>query len=235
MRRTFALLLLALSACASYTKLEPRDRDRLERDLTGGAPRYLRLSYYVTPMFGDASRRLLTPVAPDEVRLLNDTSGQPLNPGPAQAILPAGTRARITRVEHPTAWVTAERVVYSPRYQPWIYLEVEGAPEGPPLVLVLRQGLDSPEDFKAELDRYLSERDLGPVLAALSEPVRQAVREKRAVVGMSADALEMAWGYPESIQRSFTEGVRNEEWTWPGDRRRATLANNRLIRFTAPQ
>ncbi|HET9450090.1 MAG TPA: hypothetical protein VFO83_04385, partial [Aggregicoccus sp.] len=125
------LCLLTAAGCASHTRLAPEERAALEQELAG-APRYLKLSFNVTPLFGDAGHRLLTPAAPDEVRLLDDTSGKPINPGPVQAVLPAGRRARIVKLEFPTAWAVAERVLYSPRTQTWVYVDVEDAPEGPP-------------------------------------------------------------------------------------------------------
>jgi len=193
---------------------------------------YLKLSYFVTPFFGDASRRLLTPSHPEDVRLLNDSNGKPLSPGQEQAILPAGRRVRVVKVEFPTAWAVTERVLYTPRTQPWVYLEVEGAPPGPPLVLVLRPQLDTNEEFRAELGRYLSPRDVAPRLAGFSESVQEAVRSKRAVVDMPAEALEMSWGYPETVRVSFQEQVRQEEWIYPSGARRAFLSNGRVSRLS---
>jgi hypothetical protein len=230
-------LLVVLAAllgvgCASHTALAPEERSALKQSLTGPrSERYLRLSSHVTPFFGDASKRLLTPSPPDEVRLLDDTEGKNISPGPVQATVPAGARVRITEVEFPTAWVVTERILYTPRTHPWVYLEVEGAPPGPPLVLVMPRQLKTPEEFHAELGRYLSEQDLGPLLGGFSEPVREAIRQKKAVVGMPAAALEMSWGYPELIQRNLEGGVRNEEWIYPGGRRRAFLTDERLIRI----
>ena len=228
-----ALLLLGLltcAGCASHTQLAPEERAGLEKELTG-SPRYLKLSFNVTPFFGDAGLRLITPAAPDEVRLLDDTRGNPIDPGPVQAVLPAGRRARIVKVEFPTAWAVAERVLYSPRTQTWVYVDVEGAPEGPPLVLVLPPRVDTVDAVRTEVERYLIERDPAAQLAAFSEPVRTAVARKEARVGMPEEALEMAWGYPERRIRSFQEGVRHEEWVYPGARRRAILTEGRVTRL----
>jgi hypothetical protein len=227
---TLLLGLLALAGCASHTTLQPQERAGLERELTG-APRYLKLSFNVTPFFGDAAHRLLTPAAPDEVRLLDDTSGKPINPGPVQAVLPAGSRARIVKVEFPTAWVVAERLLYSPRVQTWVYVDVEGAPPGPPLVLVLPPKTDTPDAVRTEVERYLVPRDLTAQLAGFSEAVRAAVTRKEARPGMPEDALEMAWGYPERRVRSFQDGVRSEEWVYPGGRRKAYLTEGRVTRL----
>jgi hypothetical protein len=224
------LALLTLVGCASHTRLAPEERAALEKELSGG-PRYLKLSFNVTPFFGDAGHRLLTPAAPDEVRLLNDTGGKPINPGPVQAVLPAGRGARIVKVEFPTAWAVVERVLYSPRQQTWVYVDVEDAPEGPPLVLVLPLGVDTVDAVRTEVERYLVERDPAGQLAAFSEPVRSAIARKEARVGMAEEALEMAWGYPERRVRSFQEGVRTEEWVYPGGRRRAFLTEGRVTRL----
>ncbi|MBJ6765604.1 hypothetical protein JGU66_33035 [Myxococcaceae bacterium JPH2] len=225
-----ALALLLGTGCASYTRMSPEDRSALEHRLTGvDAEQYLRVSSYVTPFFGDASRRLLTPYSPEDVEYLNDTQGKPISPGPVQATVPAGARVRISKVEFPTAWVVTERVLYSPRTWPWVYLEVEGAPNGPPLVLVLPPQLDKPEDFRAELEKYLSPRPLKPELDALPTLVREAVREKRLVAAMPADAVRMAWGPPETVRRSMEGTARLEAWTWPSRRRVASLSDGRLV------
>ncbi len=71
---------LSIASCAHYTSLSAEDRQGLERELTREqADRFLRLSYYVTPFFGDSSKRLLTPTPPGELHLIND-SGQRVRP-----------------------------------------------------------------------------------------------------------------------------------------------------------
>ncbi len=232
MKRLLVVLLALLGAgCKSHTQIAPEDRATLEQTLTGpGADRYLRMSMYVTPFFGDASKRLLTPYPPEEVLLLNDTRGKTLGPGPIEATLPAGAKARIRKVEFPTAFVMAERILYSPRTLPWVYVDVEGAPKGPPLVLVLPPTLKKREEFLAEVERYLVSQDPAAQLAAFSEPVREAIRQKKALPEMPAEALQMSWGYPERVQRTMEGTVRNEEWIYPGGQRRAFLSDERLVR-----
>lgn len=230
--RLSPLLALALaSSCASHVLIPPEQRASLERELTGTErDKYLRLSYFVTPFFGDASKRLLTPVPPEEVRLLNDTGGKPINPGPVQKVLPAGARARITRVEFPTAWVMTERVLYTPRTQPWVYLAVEGEAKGLPLILVLRPQIKTDQEFRAELERFLANEDLSPLLETWTEAVREAVRAKKALVDMPAEALEMAWGFPERKRITFEESVKKEEWQYTEGKRAAFLVDGRVTR-----
>ncbi|MFL5343325.1 MAG: hypothetical protein ACJ8AT_00935 [Hyalangium sp.] len=230
-RLLVVLVALVAAGCKSHTQIAPEDRASLEHTLTGPeADRYLRLSMYTTPFFGDASKRLLTPYPPEDVLLLNDTSGKTVNPGAIEATLPTGAKAHIRKVEFPTAWVVTERILYTPRTWPWVYVEVEGAPKGPPLVLVLRPHLKTREEFLAEVDRYLSSQDPAAQISAFSEPVREAIRQKKTVPEMPAEALEMAWGYPETIKRTLEGTAHNEEWIYPGGRRHAFLTEGRLVR-----
>lgn len=232
MKRLLAVLVALVAAgCKSHTQIAPEDRASLEQTLTGHeADRYLRLSMYTTPFFGDASKRLLTPYPPEDVLLLNDTSGKTVSPGAIEATLPAGAKVHIRQVEFPTAWVVTERILYTPRTWPWVYVDVEGAPKGPPLVLVLRPNLKTREEFLAEVDRYLSAQDPAAQIGAFSEAVREAIRQKKTVPEMPAEALEMAWGYPEAIKRTLEGTVHNEEWIYPGGRRHAFLTEGRLVR-----
>ncbi|WP_426731244.1 hypothetical protein [Myxococcus faecalis] len=227
------LVLTALAAgCGNYTRMAPDARTSLQRTLTGpDAEQYLRLSGNVTPFFGDSSKRLLTPYAPEDVHLLDDSSGKPISPGAVERTLPVGTKLRITKVEFPTAWVVAERVLYTPRTWPWVYLAEDGAkPDAPPLILVLPPNLDQPNDFRAELEKYLSPQSPKALMEAFAAPVRDAIREKRLVANMSADAVRMAWGPPERVRRSLEGAAKNEEWTYPGGRRKAFLSDGRLAR-----
>jgi hypothetical protein len=188
----------------------------------------LKLSYFVQPFFGDASKKLLSPVPPEEVRLLESTDGKPINPGPTEEILPAGTSIRIRKIEFPTAWVMAERVVYTPRTQPWVYVDVDGKPRTHPYILVLRPQIKSKQEFYAELERYVTAQDPSQVLAQWPEFVREAVRTKTAVEGMPAEALEMAWGYPEVRRMTYENSSQREEWIYAEGKRRAWVAEGRL-------
>jgi hypothetical protein len=236
MRRLLALsslLCLTLAAgCASQTLLSAEDRTKLQHDLTTGSAsvRYLKDSSNLTPFFGDSSKRLLTPYPPDEVRLLNDTQGNPINPGPVQAVVPAGTKVHVLKVEFPTAWVMTERVLYSPRTQPWVYLDVEGAPTGAPVVLVLPPKLDKPEDVLAELDRHLLPEDPSPRIARFQPRFQEALKKKQVLEGMPEAALELSWGPPETIRRTLDGQKANQEWTYPGGKRRVFLTDGLVTR-----
>jgi hypothetical protein len=233
--RSDALLCAALSiaGCAHYTSLSAEDREGLQRELTREQPnRFLRLSYYVTPFFGDSSKRLLTPTPPGELHLVNDL-GQRVRPGGVERVLPAGTTVRVLKIEFPTAWVVAHRPADTPRSLPWVYLQTTPSPSATPLILLLPSHIDSVDMFKAELDLYASVSDPSASLSRWSEPVREAVRTKNAIPDMPDDALEMAWGYPERKRVSYDGSTRNEEWIYSSGARVAYLVDSRLSTWSA--
>ena len=78
MKRLLVVVLAALwgADCKTHTQVAPEDRAVLEQTLTGPeADRFLRVSLYITPFFGDASKRLLTPYPPEDVLLLAEAAG----------------------------------------------------------------------------------------------------------------------------------------------------------------
>jgi hypothetical protein len=225
----WAAVLACSAGCASFNSLSQADEIEVKRDLSGrDADKFLALSFYVTPFFGDATKKLLTPVPPDEVRLLDDTSGHPILPGPVEKVLPAGTRVHVTQLEQPTSWAVAGRIVYTPRTRPWLYLAVEGEPKELPFILVLRPQIKSRDEMGAEVERYLAREDPARRMATWSDAVKEAARTKNAVKDMSAEALEMAWGYPELKQISFEGTLKKEKWTYPGEKRVAELIDGRV-------
>jgi hypothetical protein len=191
--------------------------------------RTFRLSMYGTPFFGDATKKFVTDVPPEMVRVLHHPDGSPAEPGAVEATFPAGTPVRVLRVEFPSAMVMNERILYTPRTLVWVYLDVGGTSKGsPPHVLVLRPGLNSENEFLAEVERYLSREDVAKQVRELPDGVRDGVLKKRAVIDMPSDALEMAWGYPE-LKRIELDGERRKEtWRWASGKRVAVLVDGRV-------
>ncbi len=233
MRGLVAVAVLAFTGCVTaQVAIPPTQVADLEREFNGDQ-RFLRVSMYLTPFFGDATKRLLTPVPPELVRLLDDTGGKPLTPGAVERTFPAGTAVRIIKVEFPSAWVMTERVLYTPRTLVWLYLDVAGTPKrAPPYVLVLRPGMKSAQEFLTELERNLTREDQGRRLEGFTDGVREAVRTKNAIIDMPAEALEMAWGFPESKKIELVGAQRKETWRWAEGKRTALLIDGRLTTFT---
>ncbi len=227
--------LFTLAGCSTvYTQLAPEDRSALERQLAGKeSVKNLRVSVYVTPFFGDESKKLLTPLPPEEVHLITQPNGDPVNPGKVEKVLPAGTRVRIRSVAFPTAYAVTERILYTPRHMTWVYLAVEGESDARPFVLCLRPTAKTQAEFLADIGRFLTDDEPSRLLGEYTESVKSAIREKTALVDMPGTALEMAWGYPEKKKKWFEDTNQNEEWSYPGGKRMAYLTNGRVTRVVA--
>jgi hypothetical protein len=225
--RSAAILLLLLGAgCFPRVSVPEQERQRASRELEGQR-RVTKVAVFVGPFFEDPSKLLVSDQPFQELDLLETMSGSVVAPPPAERVLPPGTPLRVDKVEFPTGWLIAKRVVMTPRYHPWVYLSLEGEPR--PLVLVLPQTLTSAEDVRVEIERVAGTTDPSPALQALPDRQRTAIARKDIVEGMSPQAIEMAWGYPE--KKVIDRPSNSEEWTWPGGKRKASLRQGKLVRW----
>ncbi len=220
---------LAAAGCAPRVTVPESERARTARELEGQR-RHARVALFVGPFFGDDTRRLVTDVPRDELDLLESPDGTPTPPPMPDGVLLPGTPLRIRAVEFPTGWIIATRVVTTPRYHPWVYLDVPG--DTRPGILVLPQTVATAEAARAEIDRLLGTEDRSAEFRALPEAQRAAIALKRPSEGMTPAALEMAWGYPEKKVVDRPAGT--EEWSWSGGKRTASLRDGRLVRWQAP-
>lgn len=221
-----AFALLAFVACAPRAVIPDAERQRVSAEITG-QPRWLRVAAYAAPLWGDRTKVLLSDVPLEELDLVETTGGAPVPPPAAEKVLSPGTAVRIRAVEFPTGWIIANRVVMTPRYHPWVIVDVPG--DSRPNVVVLSQTAVTFDEVRAELDRILSTDNPGALYAALPQEHRDAIGKKELVEGMSPRALEMAWGFPE--RKRIDRPAATEEWTWPGGKRKAFLQDERLVRW----
>ncbi len=230
MRRALLLVLVPASllcaACYPRASVPDTERALASRELEGQR-RSTKVALHVGPFFGDASKLLASDQPFEELDLLQTAEQEPITPPRAERILPPGTPVRVEKIEFPTGWLIAKRIVMTPRYHPWVYLSLAGEPR--PLVLVLPQTLATAEDVRVELERTLGTGDTAAAYQALPGAQRLAVAKKQLVEGMAPQAIEMAWGYPE--KKVIDRPARTEAWTWPGERRKAFLENDKLLRW----
>ncbi len=220
------LLLLALAGCVPRITISEGDRRRAVAELAGQR-RFLRIASYVGIFYGDQTKLLLSDAPTGELDLLETTGGEPIRPPAAAEILPPATPVRIRSIEFPTGMIIASRMILTPRYHPWVFLELPGHER--PAVLVLSQTVSSYDDVRAETDRVLGTDDPSAAFQALPQAQREAIARKELSEGMGPGALEMAWGYPEKKIIDRPSG--SEEWIWAGGRRRAFLQGERLLRW----
>jgi hypothetical protein len=227
MRRLAVVAALALlPACVPPSQLPPEGREVVVRSLAR-QPRYLRVAVYVAPFFGDGSRVLLSDRPVGELQVLESPDGSPITPPAATRILAPGTPVFVDGVQFATGTVAWSRPITTPRYNPWLLATVEGVAK--PAVLVLATESTSAADVLAEVGRVLTPDDPTAIYAALPESVRDAIREKALVEGMTREAVAMAWGYPDRIV--MDRPARTEEWHWTNSTRKAVFQDDRLVRL----
>jgi hypothetical protein len=117
----------------------------------------------------------------------------------------------------------------TPRYHPWVFLEIDGTTQ--PHVLVLPQTVATFEAVRDEIERLLVTDDPTATFDGLPQEHREAILAKKLVEGMTVRAVEMSWGLPE--RKRIDRPARTEEWTWPEARRRAFFQDDRLVRWEA--
>ncbi len=227
MRRSLPLLVVALLLTACFPRASVHDAERQRTRELECQLRYARVALFVGPFFGDATKLLVTDQPPGELDLLESPDGTPTRPPAPDGVLLPGTPLRIRTVEYPTGWIIASRVVMTPRYHPWAYVDIPG--ESRPGIVVLPQTASTADEIRAELDRVLGTGDPGPEFRVLPEAQRAAIAVKKPSDGMSAQALTMAWGYPE--KKVIDRPAQTEEWTWPGGKRSAFLRDGKLVRW----
>jgi hypothetical protein len=223
-RHALLVPLLALACATPDIHISEGEQLRSQRELAGGPPRFLRAASWVGPLWDDTEKLFLTDRPAEEIALVETPRGKPILPPKFERVLPPGTPVRIQRIEFPGTFTMAQRVLVSPRFHAWVYLALEGEPR--PVILVLPREVKSAEEIRAELERYLAAEDPRPALAALPADVRERVLRKEVAPGMSARALEMAWGLPDRKRMDRPAGT--EEWFWGP--RRVLLRDERVER-----
>lgn len=71
-----------------------------------------------------------------------------------------------------------------------------------------------------------------PRLARYPPEIRSAIEERRVVRGMDAEAVRLAWGEPDAVERTpsaVAPGLVYERWTWRAAARVAWLAEGRVV------
>ncbi len=223
---SIALPIALLQACVPPSQLPLEGRETVTRSLSR-QPRYLRVAVYVAPFFGDASRVLLSDRPVSELQVLESPDGKSITPPAATRVLTPGTPVFVDGVQFPTGSVAWSRPLTTPRYNPWVLATVEGVAQ--PAVLVLSSENARAEDVLAEVGRVLTPDDPTAIFAALPDPVRDAIREKALVEGMTRESVAMAWGYPDRIV--MDRPARTEEWSWNNSSRKASFQDDRLVRL----
>ncbi len=196
------ILALALSACASQTRLAEPVRSAVAARHVGRTVE-LRQSCYYGELYDENEKWLLSPHAFADTSHIVDLDGVPIHPTGQRGVVPAGTRFIIRRVEFPDAEAMVMRMLTTPRYNPWIWLapageSIEALPKDRDhFILLLPMDLETEKAVEEAIARVLA--PMGEVTAWLEErrpTVRAAIEHKDIVEGMSEEELRAAMGPP---------------------------------------
>ncbi len=223
MPRSSAALVLALLGCAGRSALSLDARQAVLHEVRSAPTRYLAVSCVKAQL--DA--------APGTTFLLGSPlAEQPTPwPGTTAGILPAGTPVALVDIEFPGAEARLHRPPGTPRDEVWVRL---GLPGGTTAVLPLPDTARSLPDFWGGLGQWVTRMDPGLQTNGWNDTVVEAVRDRRAVVEMPAQALVAAWGPPASREVRFEAAGRRESWVWPGGNRTAELLDGKVLEARAP-
>jgi hypothetical protein len=210
--------------CAPRAALTPLERGAVLRDSRSEGPRWLQVSARPYRLSDGHGAIALAPLAPPEWEVGGHAppGGQVL-----EGIIPAGTPARIVSIEFPVG-PFGQKAQHQDTY---VLVELDKRTQA---VLVVDGALGSESAFWDEVELWLTPLSPASAEEGWNEAVRAAVKEKRSLTEMPAEALVAAWGYPRTRVVRFSANERRETWTWPAGLRTAELHDGRLVESRAP-
>jgi hypothetical protein len=172
--------------------------------LATGKSFWLKQSLYAGPFYDDDRFTLLHASSFDELTYLKMPDGATILPPKPSFIIPVGTRVTITAIEWPDWNNFVKRPIFTPRHLPWMKMTVAMQrgqvslmrPET--FIFLLPVESDNSRHFESWFLSIFSDKDTNPWLLGLKPEVQNAVLGKRAMAGMSREALRAALGDPGS-------------------------------------
>ena len=202
-----------MAACAAQTQMPHADIAVVQAHYRN-MPVALKVSCYYGDLYDENEKWLLSPYPFAETSHLVDLHGAPIHPQGERGIIPAGTHFVIESVEFPTVTVMAGRMLTTPRFNPWVYLQaalddhVPGS-ERSVYILLLSMDIKTEAEADAALDKILGRpKDVQSWLASRTEPVQVAIKHKSAVPNMSWDEMVAALGEPPHLFAETTSAGR---------------------------
>lgn len=200
MRSVLLTTLFLASACASQTRIPEPVRSAISARHAGRVVE-LRQSMYVGDLYDENELWLLSPHAFDQTSHIVDTKGVPIRPTGQRGIIPAGTAFVVDRVEFPDVAALARRMLTTPRYNTWVYLEPAPgtlAPAGrKAFIVLLPMDLAEEAEVEAAIAKVLSPAgETKRWLESRKPTIRVAIEHKEILAGMSLDEVVASMGEP---------------------------------------
>jgi hypothetical protein len=213
-----------LFGCAPRSPLTPPERGAVIRDARTEGPRWLQVSARPYRLADGSGALALAPLPPPEWEVGDHPppEGQVLD-----GIIPAGTPARVVSIDFPVG-TFGQKTKHRDTY---VLVELDKKTQA---ILIINGALGSQSAFWDEVELWLTPLSPASAEEGWNEAVRAAVKEKRSLTEMPAEALVAAWGYPRTKVVRFSANARRETWTWPAGLRSAEFQDGRLLESRAP-
>ncbi|MGO9830540.1 MAG: hypothetical protein ACLPJH_10400 [Myxococcaceae bacterium] len=219
-----SLAMFAALGCAPRAALTPSERGAVLQDARTEGVRWLQVSARPYRLAEGNWPPALAPLPPPEWEI----GGHPPPAGQVlDGIVPAGTPASIVRIDFPVGPFGQK----SQHRDTYVTVQLGN---GRQAVLVVDGALGSEGAFWDEVELWLTPLSPASAEEGWNEAVRAAVKEKRTLSEMPAEAVVAAWGYPRTRVVLFSANGRRESWTWPGGMRSAEFQDGHLVDSKAP-
>ncbi|GAB4305298.1 MAG: hypothetical protein Kow0090_20910 [Myxococcota bacterium] len=196
-----ALAILTFACARSYTIATEREIAELNEKFPSHRIFYLASSMYYGVFWKDSRYYYVTPYVPASLTYLSSPTGKNIPPPPHIGILAAGTPVKIQEVQFPTAAVVNSRVLMTPRYYPWVYLDIITPERSLKAVLVIPAAVkEPPAAIERKIQAHLLDSDPKEKLDKLTKEERDAIWRKEAFVGMTIESAEFALGAAPEIK-----------------------------------
>lgn len=179
---------------------------------------WLTTSFYAGPFYDDSQFRLTDPKAFLSIKGVS-INGQEMKAPKEDSIIPAGTLVEILDIIYPDFISQIKRPLYSPRKNVWILLKF-GLERGlvniyheKTHILILPIDIQKEEEVLKYLNQFFSPNDPNHWLLTQREYIKQAIFEKKPVIGMDKNQVIKALGPCTSI----TQTSNQEEEIWGYD------------------
>ena len=224
--------LLGLSACASSISLYNPLQSTLTKRYQGQIFE-LRQSCYYGQLYDENELWMLSPKRFEALDYIEDMEHQIIRPShEPRGIMPSGARLLIQRIELPDALALSRRMLRTPRFNPWVYVEpVEQdlhERRQRPFVIILPQDVSSEVQAEKALAQILApDGQMSRWLKTRRPTVQTAIRYKTVTQGMSLEELVASLGAPSKIVVDSTPNPQKQIVHYGVQR--YVLENNQMI------
>lgn len=200
----WVLALVFLSGCVHQMELSKQSMKRIDA-LAVKKTFWLKQSLYAGQFYDDERFDLVHPRSFNELTYVQMPDGANVLPPNATEIIPVGTKVSISQIEWPDLKTYLNRPLFTPRAYPWMKMKIAmdrgdvSMMRAKTYIFVLPVGHDNDAQFESWFASIFSVEDTNRWLLYLKDNVKEGVLNKKAVIGMSLEAMFAALGEPNSL------------------------------------